>query len=162
MDCSLAGSSIHAISQARVLEWIAISFSRVSSWPRDRTQVSYIAGRCFTLWATREALLNRKLGQFTGLGFFFFFGLILRVISTFIIIFHHDETTEPSFYSISLLCVVCFHFLHSWGKTGLHVCPATVGNPQLILGPIPQWTKIPEELCCRLGCVLKSPVPESG
>ena len=54
MDCSLPGSSIHGIFQARVLEWVAISFSRGSSWPRDRTQGSCIAGRCFTLWATRE------------------------------------------------------------------------------------------------------------
>ena len=55
MDCSLPGFSVHGIFQARVLEWVAISFSRGSSWPRDRTQVSCIAGRRFTLWATREA-----------------------------------------------------------------------------------------------------------
>ena len=54
MDCSLPGSSVHGISQARVLEWFAISFSRGSSWPRDRTQVSHIVGRRFTVWATRE------------------------------------------------------------------------------------------------------------
>ena len=42
--------------QARILEWVAISFSRDSSWPRDWTQVSCIAGGFFTLWATREAL----------------------------------------------------------------------------------------------------------
>ena len=53
MDCSLPGSSVHGIFQARVLEWVAISFSRKSSWPRDRTQVSHIAGRCFIVWATR-------------------------------------------------------------------------------------------------------------
>ena len=41
-DCSLPGSSLHGILQARVLEWVAISFSRGSSWPRDRTQVSCI------------------------------------------------------------------------------------------------------------------------
>ena len=46
MNCSLPGSSIHGIFQARVLEWGAIAFSRGSSWPRDRTQVSCIAGRC--------------------------------------------------------------------------------------------------------------------
>ena len=57
MDCSLPGSSLHGILQARVLEWVAIPFSRGSSWPRDRTRVSLIAGRCFNLWATREALL---------------------------------------------------------------------------------------------------------
>ena len=54
MDCSLPGSSIHGIFQAVVLEWIAISFSRGSSQPRDRTQVSRIIDRCFTVWATRE------------------------------------------------------------------------------------------------------------
>ena len=55
MDCSLSGSSVHGIFQARVLEWIAISFSRGSSRPRNRTWVSRIAGRRFTVWATREA-----------------------------------------------------------------------------------------------------------
>ena len=55
MDCSLQGSSVHRIFQARVLEWVAISFSRGSSQPRDRTQVSRITGRRFTIWATREA-----------------------------------------------------------------------------------------------------------
>ena len=56
MDCSLPGSSIHGIFQARILEWVAISFSRRSSWPRDWTQVSRIIGRRFTIWATREAI----------------------------------------------------------------------------------------------------------
>ena len=49
IECSLSGSSIHGIFQARVLEWIAVSFSRGSSQPRNRTRVSYIAGRCFTI-----------------------------------------------------------------------------------------------------------------
>ena len=57
MDCSLPGSSIHGIFQARVLEWVAISFSRGSSWPRDRTQVSHIADRHFTIWVTSKALI---------------------------------------------------------------------------------------------------------
>ena len=56
MDCSLPGSSIRGILQARILEWVTISFSRGSSQPRDRTQVSLTAGRRFNLWATREAL----------------------------------------------------------------------------------------------------------
>ena len=56
MDCSLPGSSVYGVSQARMLEWVAISFSRGSSQPRDRTQVSHIVGRCFTIWATREVL----------------------------------------------------------------------------------------------------------
>ena len=49
MDCSLPGSSVHGVSQAIVLEWIAISFSRGSSQPRDQTQVSRIADRRFTV-----------------------------------------------------------------------------------------------------------------
>ena len=54
MDCRLPNSSIHGIFQARLLEWVAISFSREFSRPRDRTQVSSIAGRRFTIWTTRE------------------------------------------------------------------------------------------------------------
>ena len=57
MDCSLPGSSVHGIMQARILKWIAIFFSRGSSWPRNQTQVSCIAGRFFTNWATREESL---------------------------------------------------------------------------------------------------------
>ena len=56
MDCSLPGSSIHGTFQARILERIAIFFSRVFSWPRDQTWVSCIAGRLFTIWATRKGL----------------------------------------------------------------------------------------------------------
>ena len=55
MDCSPPGSSVHGILQARILEWVAMPFSRGSSQPRDRTQVSCIAGGFFTVWATREA-----------------------------------------------------------------------------------------------------------
>ena len=55
LDCSPPGSSVHRILQARILEWVAILFSRGSSQPKDRTQVSHIAGRFFTIWATREA-----------------------------------------------------------------------------------------------------------
>ena len=54
IDSSLPCSSIHGIFQARVLEWIAISFSRRPSWPGDRTRVSCILGRGFTVWATRK------------------------------------------------------------------------------------------------------------
>ena len=56
MDCSPPGPSIHGIFQATVLEWVAISFSRGSSQPRNRTQISRTAGRHFTVLATREAL----------------------------------------------------------------------------------------------------------
>ena len=52
----LPGSSVHGILQARILEWVAIPFSRGSSQPRDWTQVSCIAGGFFIIWATREDL----------------------------------------------------------------------------------------------------------
>ena len=74
MDCSLPGSSIHEILQTRILEWVAISFSRGSSQPRDWTGVSGIAGRFFTVWATRKALIsytpiqNKKLNKQNKVG----------------------------------------------------------------------------------------------
>ena len=51
---SLPGSSVHGIFQARILEWVAISFSRRSSWPRDWTLVFHIVDRSFTVWNIRE------------------------------------------------------------------------------------------------------------
>ena len=55
VDCSPPGSSVLGILQARILEWIAMPSSKGSSQPRDQTQVSRIAGRFFTDWATKEA-----------------------------------------------------------------------------------------------------------
>ena len=56
MDCSSPGSSVPGIFLARVLEWVPISYSRGSFWPRDQTRISCIADRFFTIWDTREAL----------------------------------------------------------------------------------------------------------
>ena len=56
MDCSPSGSSVLRIPQARILEWVAIPFSRGSFQPRDQTQISCIAGGFFLIRATREAL----------------------------------------------------------------------------------------------------------
>ena len=55
MNYSLPGSSVHEILQARILEWVTMPTSRGSSQPRDQTQASRIAGRLFTIWATRKA-----------------------------------------------------------------------------------------------------------
>ena len=52
-DCSSPGSFVYRILQARILEWVAISFSRKSSQPRDGTQISCITGRFFTFWTNR-------------------------------------------------------------------------------------------------------------
>ena len=58
MDRRAWQATVHGILQARILEWVAISFSRGSSQPRNRTQVSCIVGRFFTNWAKREASLT--------------------------------------------------------------------------------------------------------
>ena len=55
VDSTLLGSSVHGILQTRILEWVAMPFSRGSSQPRGQTQVSCIAGRFFTICAAREA-----------------------------------------------------------------------------------------------------------
>ena len=61
MDCSSPDSSFHGILQARILEWVASPFPRGSSQPRDQTWVSCIAGRFFTIWATRKCI-NTYIG----------------------------------------------------------------------------------------------------
>ena len=78
MDGNLPGWAVHGIFQARILEWAAISFSRGSSQPRDRTRVSCIADRRFTVWATRQIFRilqktpNELFGQSNINGFFAF------------------------------------------------------------------------------------------
>ena len=63
MNRNPTGFSAHGILQARILEWIAISFSRGSSQPRDRTQVSHIAGRVFTVWGSSQVKLMLRHQQ---------------------------------------------------------------------------------------------------
>ena len=56
MDSSPQGFSVHGISQARILEWVATSFSKRSSWPRDWTRISCIGRWILYCWATREVI----------------------------------------------------------------------------------------------------------
>ena len=88
MDYSLSGSSVHGILSAGVLEWVAMVSSRGSSWPRDWTWVSCIAGRFFTAEPPRKyhsviliyvSLMGNDVHLFICLlavliSFFFFFG----------------------------------------------------------------------------------------
>ena len=69
MDCSLPGSSVRGIFQAIVLEWIAISFSKGSSPPRARTQVSRIVGSTFNILTLKEKRNRKSRGYITKLGF---------------------------------------------------------------------------------------------
>ena len=74
VDCSPPSFSVHGILQARILERVAISFSRGSSRPRDRTQVSHIAGRRFNLCTTRETrLASLKCWILSIVNFYFYF-----------------------------------------------------------------------------------------
>ena len=93
IDCSLPGSSVHGIFQARVLEWIAISFSRRSSQPRDRTQVSWKQTLYhlshqgspkykFRLYLTRENYVAELIDKWTSLlSLVFWFLLLVNLIS---------------------------------------------------------------------------------
>ena len=90
MDCSLPGSCIHEISQARILEWVAISFSRRSSQPRDWTWLSHIVGRRFIIQATKEVHYK---------WYFLFFSIsnkLCRNITDFNILFY----LKPCFGSV--------------------------------------------------------------
>ena len=60
MDCNPPGSSVHGILQTGILEWVALPFSKGSSWPREQTRVSCIAGRLVTNWATGETWLEAQ------------------------------------------------------------------------------------------------------
>ena len=62
-EYSLTGSSLHGTLQERIMEWVAIAFSRGSSWPRVWTWVSCISGRFFTFRATMEALWVNSVPQ---------------------------------------------------------------------------------------------------
>ena len=59
--CDTMDYTVHGILQARILEWVAVPFSRVSFQPRDQTQVSCIAGGFFTSWATRDAHFIKEI-----------------------------------------------------------------------------------------------------
>ena len=67
MDCSLPGSSVHGTLQARILEWVAVRFSRQSSQSRNQTLVSLTAGRFFTIWTTRRLNHRPKRSGFVWL-----------------------------------------------------------------------------------------------
>ena len=58
-------------SRQEYWEWVSSSFSRGSSWPRDQTWVSHIAGRDFTIWATKEAILLSRQGYISKMMYFY-------------------------------------------------------------------------------------------
>ena len=106
MNCSLPSSSVHGILQARILQWVAILFSRGSSWSRDQTQVSSTASRFFTIWATGEALTT---WTFVGK----VMSLLCNSWSRFVIAF----LPRNKHFLISRLCLFMTAFLWQKAKT---------------------------------------------
>ena len=104
---NLPDSSVHGIFQARMLEWVAISFSRRSSPPRDWTRVSHIVGRCFIVWATREAcrqILCFLFKPFFGQAhYFYFFHLPSRWF------LHHSGHFHLNFFKQKSRAQLCGH-----------------------------------------------------
>ena len=97
MDCSLAGSSVHGIFQAIVLEWIVISFSRGSSWPRGRTHVTCIGRQILYHWASREALILQILLCILDIQFRLF--LLLTLLLNSIPSAHPDHFSRNPTYA---------------------------------------------------------------
>ena len=104
VDYNLSGSFVHGILQAWILEWVAISFSRGSSQPRDQIPVSWTAGRFFTIWATREAPFNC-----TSIKDTFFYSYIWKLfeksyfIKLFVLFFKNWTIVDLQYY-VSFMC----------------------------------------------------------
>ena len=120
MDCSPPGSLVHGIFQAWILEWVDVSFSRGSSWPRDRTPVSRIVGRRFTIWATREAHQKHR-----------------RVVVSF------KRTSVEIFYRWNLLPrSQLANYMHSWRQEAAKVACKTMGRNRTFYSWAASWNSV--------------------
>ena len=105
MDCSPPDSSVHRILWARILEWVAIPFSRGSSWPRDQTRVSCITSRFFTVCTTKKPLSVVVKINFAGQAL----GIIRQVCQgDFLCPFHKRTWMHSSFFWIEALLTLGF------------------------------------------------------
>ena len=118
LDCTPPGSSLHGILQARILEWVAIPFSRGSSWPRDPTQVSHISGRFFTIWAIREAPPQLHLFKFGS----------VQLLS-------HVWLLQP--HDCSMPCFSVHHQLSEFARTHVHWVGDAIQPSHPLLSPFP-------------------------
>ena len=100
MDCNPTGSSVHGILQERILEWVAMPSSRGSSWPRDRTQVSYVSfigSRFFTTSTTWEALLDHMI-----ILFLIFWGTTILFSIAAVSFYISTNSAQGVFYIINI------------------------------------------------------------
>ena len=137
MDCSLPGSSVHGILQARILEWFAIPFSRGSSQLRDQTQVSCIWGRFFIIWTTSEvhwemSLVNNYHHTYKNFFIFLWWELLRSTLIKFKLCSTVLLTIVPccALYSHDL-CILWVEFYTFWAST--HFTYPTSGNRPSIL-----------------------------
>ena len=124
MDHSLPGSSVLGISQARTLEWAALSFWRRSSWPRSWTKVSCTDRWILYCWATREA--QRNISFFHCPQFLTWLFDIQRILKTEILWQAHMVA------KLGLNCFVCYSLSQSCSnfcnpKTVVHQAPLSMG-----------------------------------
>ena len=99
-DCSLPGSSVQGIFQARILEWISTSFSKGSSPPRDWICVSYIGRWILYHWATQEVSLSLASFNFLLPFFFFKFYFIFKLYNI-VLVFPNIKMNPPQVYMCS-------------------------------------------------------------
>ena len=115
MDCSSPGSSVHGILQARILEWVAIPFHRGSSWPRDWTTISCVAGRFFTVLASFNQT-RKVFRHYFFMFFLFFLSSPLRTPITYRLGTLKFSHSWPTLYSLSLTlaCLSILEFFSLW------------------------------------------------
>ena len=123
------GSSVDRIFQVRILEWVAISSSRGSSQSRDRTHVSCITGRFFTVWATREVLSTINFFKNT---FHFFSTKIWPCCSPLEFDFNVSLWV---FFLKSLLNLFQYYFCLIFWVFGCKVCGILVSGPEMETAP---------------------------
>ena len=121
MDCRLPGSSVHGISQARIPEWVVISFSRGSSWPRVQSCISCIDRQILYHWATWEAPCPFLTQELIVTSFWWPFQAYLLCLT-----FLHSTVSHHSWHKLStqswsiagpptppwLLSCLLFQYLH--------------------------------------------------
>ena len=162
MDCSSPGSCVYGIFQVRILEWVAISFSRRSSPPRDPAWVSCMAGGFFTIWATREvyergwAKYSVSLPAFNSFGYIPRSGIALPYgnsmfnflrswqtvfHSVCIILLSYQQCTRVLIFSTSSPTLVVFHYFDKSHPNGCEVLceiPLDHSTPQVQVFQIPK------------------------